>query len=79
MLREGKKTVRLYFHPTSLFHDCSLTKQACRDESVVSLFFSPITTYIALYFYISSTVKMEKSIHRLPIYKCTHFLFCIDC
>ena len=24
-------------------------KQACRDESIVSLFFSPITTYIYIY------------------------------
>ena len=28
-------------------------KQACRDESIVSLFFSPITTYIyIIYIYI---------------------------
>ena len=35
------------------------TKQACRDESIVSLFFSPIPTYIALYFYVLSTVKRK--------------------
>ena len=34
-------------------------KQACRDESIVSLFFSPIATYIALYFYVLSTVKRK--------------------
>ena len=35
------------------------TKQACRDESIISLFFSPIATYIALYFYVLSTVKRK--------------------
>ena len=35
------------------------TKQACRDESIVSLFFSPIATYIALYSFVSSTVKRK--------------------
>ena len=35
------------------------TKQACRDESIVSLFFSPIATYIALYFYVLSTLKRK--------------------
>ena len=34
-------------------------KQACRDEIIVSLFLSPIATYIMLYFYISSTVKQK--------------------
>ena len=34
-------------------------KQACRDESIVSVFFPPIATYIALYFYVLSTVKRK--------------------
>ena len=39
--------------------ECAIMKQACRDEIIVSLFFSPIATYIMLYFYISSTVKQK--------------------
>ena len=35
------------------------TKQACRDELVVYLFFSPI--YTSLYFYVLSTVLRKSS------------------
>ena len=41
-------------------------KQACRDEIIVSLFFSPIATYIMLYFYISSTVKQKNQYTDFP-------------
>ena len=51
----GGKTERLYFHPFKLIS----WKQACKDESIVSLFFPPITTYIMLYFYVLSTVKQN--------------------
>ena len=37
------------------------TKQACRDELVVYLFFSPI--YILLYFHVLSTVLQTSSLH----------------
>ena len=59
----GKKTERLYFHPYKPVswlltnQGIPLESQACRDESIVSLFFFPIATYITLYFYVSSTVK----------------------
>ena len=36
-----------------------ITKQACRDEDIVSLFFFSIAVYIALYSYVSSTVKQK--------------------
>ena len=36
-----------------------ITKQACRDEGIVSLFFFSIAVYIALYSYVSSTVKQK--------------------
>ena len=39
------------------------TKQACRDELVVYLFFSPI--YISLYFYVLSTVLRTSSFYTL--------------
>ena len=29
-----------------------ITKQACRDESIVSLFFSPVAIYIYIYIYV---------------------------
>ena len=34
-------------------------EQACKNESIVSLFISPTATYIALYFYVSSNVKRK--------------------
>ena len=37
----------------------AITKQACRDELVVYLFFSPI--YSSLYFYVLSTVLRMSS------------------
>ena len=44
------------------------TKQACRDESIVSLFFFRYRNiYRALLLRIEHC-KTEKSIHRLPIY-----------
>ena len=44
------------------------TKQACRDESIVSLFFFPNRNiYRALLLRIEHC-KTENSIHRLPIY-----------
>ena len=42
------------------------TKQACRDELVVYLFFSPI--YILLYFHVLSTVLRTSSLHFIYIY-----------
>ena len=42
------------------------TKQACRDELVVYLFFSPI--YILLYFHVLSTVLRTSSLHFIHIY-----------
>ena len=36
-----------------------ITKQACRDEGIVSLFFFSIAVYIALCSYVSSTVKQK--------------------
>ena len=59
----GGKTERLYFHPFKLIS----WKQACKDESIVSLFFSPYyNIYHALLLCIEHC-KTEKSIHRLPI------------
>ena len=63
----GKKTERLYLHPYKpvswlLTHrpdEWVITKQACKDESIVSLFFSSIAIYITLYSYVSSTVKRK--------------------
>ena len=46
--------------------ECAIMKQACRDEIIVSLFFSPIATYIMLYFYISSTVKQKNQYTDFP-------------
>ena len=46
-----------------------VVKQACRDESIVSLFFSPIATYIALYFYVLSTVKRK---NQYTDFLCAH-------
>ena len=37
-----------------------ITKQACRDESIVSLFFSPVAIYI--YIYICERIKKDASI-----------------
>ena len=42
------------------------TKQACRDELVVYLFFSPI--YSSLYFYVLSTVLRTSSFYTLYMY-----------
>ena len=47
---------------------CAITKQACRDESIVSLFFSTIATYIAHYFYVSSTVNGKINTQTSYIY-----------
>ena len=63
----GEKTERLYLHPYKpvswlLTHrpdEWVITKQACKDESIVSLFFSSIAIYITLYSYVSSTVKRK--------------------
>ena len=41
-------------------------KQACRDELVVYLFFSPI--YILLYFHVLSTVLRTSSLHFIYLY-----------
>ena len=57
----------LYLHPYKpdswlLTHrpdEWVITKQACNDESIVSLFFSSIAIYITLYSYVSSTVKLK--------------------
>ena len=60
-----KKQINYKFIPTSLFRgrplirgkspdEWATTKQACRDELVVYLFFSPI--YSSLYFHVLSTV-----------------------
>ena len=46
----------------------TVTKQACRDESIVSQFFSTSATYFALYSYVSSTVKRKIYIY-IYIYK----------
>ena len=43
-----------YVHQYSSPDEWATTKQACRDELVVYLFFSPI--YSSLYFYVLSTV-----------------------
>ena len=59
----GGKTERLYFLP---FKPISW-KQACKDESIVSLYFSPYCNiYYALLLCIEHC-KTEKSIHRLTI------------
>ena len=71
----GEKTERIYLHPYKpvswlLTHrpdEWVITKQACKDESIVSLFFSSIAIYITLYSYVSSTVKRKT--------QCTDFLF----
>ena len=48
----------------------SITKQACRDESIVSVF-SPISIHSALYFYASSSVQQKnQTIDFLYIYIC---------
>ena len=49
-----KKQINYKFIPTSLFRgqspdEWATTKQACRDELVVYLFFSPIYIYIFIY------------------------------
>ena len=47
-----------------------ITKQACRDESIVSFF--PYLIHIALYFYVSSTVQQKNQIPDfLYVYLCT--------
>ena len=42
------------------------TKQACRDELVVYVFFSSV--YISLYFYVLSTVLRKSSFTLIYIY-----------
>ena len=68
-----KKQINYKFIPTSLFRgrplisdEWATTKQACRDELVVYLFFSPI--YILLYFHVLSTVLRTSSLHFIYIY-----------
>ena len=39
-----------------------ITKQACRDESIVSLFFPPVAIYIYIYIYICERIKKDTSI-----------------
>ena len=71
-----KKHINYKFIPTSLFRgrplirgkspdEWATTKQACRDELVVYVFFSSV--YISLYFYVLSTV-LRKSSFTLYIY-----------
>ena len=44
-------------------------KQACRDETIVSVFFL-ISLYIALYFYVSSTVlRKNQKTNFIYMYK----------
>ena len=51
------------------------TKQACRDELVVYLFFSPI--YTSLYFYVLSTVLRTSSFTLyIYIYLCVCVCVC---
>ena len=51
------------------------TKQACRDELVVYLFFSPI--YILLYFHVLSTVLRTSSLHFIYICIYVYIYICI--
>ena len=51
-----KDRERLYFYPYMPV-DWVITKQACGDESIVSLFF-PLSQYINLYIYISYTQQL---------------------
>ena len=53
-----------------------ITKQACRDEGIVSLFFFSIAVYIALYSYVSSTVK-QKNQYSDFLYIYISYLKCI--
>ena len=53
-----------------------ITKQACRDEGIVSLFFFSIAVYIALYSYVSSTVK-QKNQYTDFLYIYISYLKCI--
>ena len=59
----GGKTERLYFHPFKLIS----WKQAYKDESIVSLFFSPNCNIYHALLLCNEHCKTEKSIHRLPI------------
>ena len=58
----------------------AITKQACSDESIVSVFF-PIATNITLYFYVSSTIKRKNQYTDFQIYMCEtdYKLFIISC
>ena len=63
-----KKQINYKFIPTSLFRgrplirgfdEWATTKQACRDELVVYLFFSPIYIYIYIFIYIYIYIYMN--------------------
>ena len=65
MIRNFSLRQRLHLLLELLYGEWATTKQACRDELVVYVFFSSV--YISLYFYVLSTV-LRKSSFTLYIY-----------
>ena len=56
---KNRETILSSLQTCFVIGEWAIKKQACRDESIVSLFFPPVATYITLYFYASSTVKRK--------------------
>ena len=56
---KNRETILSSLQACFVIDEWAITKQACSDESIVSLFFPPVATYITLYFYVSSTVKRK--------------------
>ena len=56
---KNRETILSSLQACFVIGEWAIKKQACRDESIVSLFFPPVATYITLYFYVSSTVKRK--------------------
>ena len=91
----GKTTERLYSHPYKPISwmfthqgknsdQRTITKQACRDESTVSLFFPPIATYtyiyymyVCIYIYIYIYIYILHVCMYIYIYIFTYICMCI--
>ena len=84
LINRGEIKETIYIHKIKSPDEWAIAQQACKDESIVSLFISPTATYIALYFYLSSNVKRKNQytdflyiyIHIYIYFFFLVFLFC---
>ena len=76
LINRGEKKETIYIYKIKSPDEWAIAQQACKDESIVSLFISPTATYIALYFYVSSNVKRKNQYTDFLYIYIVFFLFC---